>query len=96
MPTSYGTAPVLDDREERRRQILWSGVLQSARGPVQCLVTDISSGGARLSVGAAAVALGQAVTLLVAGMGLFRGTVVWAESGSVGVRFADAGRVNAA
>lgn len=98
MPVTYGTAPaVLDDRMDRRRQLLWSGVLQSARGPMQCIVIDISRGGARVSVGAASVvALGQAVTLLVLGMGLFRGTVVWAEDGSIGIRFADVGSASAA
>lgn len=98
MPVTYGTAPaVLDDRRASRRQLLWSGVLQSARGPVQCLVIDISRGGARLSVGAAAaIALGQAVTLLVSGMGLFRGTVVWTEPGTVGISFADAKNAGAA
>jgi predicted phosphoribosyltransferase len=51
-----------DDREERRRQLLWSGILQTARGPVQCIVIDISRGGARLTA-AAAVKIGQAVSL---------------------------------
>ncbi len=75
------------ERTERRRQLLWSGVLQTARGPVQCIVADISQGGARLSLGAA-VAQGEAVTLMVAGMGMFRGTIAWAEPGTVGVAFA--------
>jgi hypothetical protein len=71
---------------ERRGQLLWSGVLQTARGPVQCLVVDISSGGARLSIGAPITA-GEAVTLMVAGKGMFRGTVAWAQPGLVGVAF---------
>jgi hypothetical protein len=78
----------LDDREDRRRQLLWSGILQTARGPAQCIVIDISRGGARLSA-AAAVKVGQAVTLLVTGMGMFRGTVVWAEPGMIGLKFAE-------
>ncbi|HUK58650.1 MAG TPA: PilZ domain-containing protein [Stellaceae bacterium] len=72
---------------KRRGQLLWSGVLQTARGPVQCLVVDISPGGARLTIGAA-VAQGEAVTLMVTGKGMFRGTVAWAEPGLVGVAFA--------
>jgi hypothetical protein len=83
------TAPArYDDREERRRQLLWSGILQTARGPVQCIVVDMSHGGARLTA-AAFVTVGQAVTLKVAGMGMFRGTVVWAEQGTIGVKFID-------
>jgi PilZ domain len=84
-----------DQREDRRRQITWSGVLQTARGPCQCLVNDISSGGARLSLGAA-VNTGQHVTLLVTGLGMYRGTVVWAEAGNVGIRFAEDKKASAA
>jgi hypothetical protein len=52
------------------------------------VVVDISEGGARLSVAAAAAMVaGQAVTLLVSGLGHFRGTVAWSEAGSVGLRF---------
>jgi hypothetical protein len=75
-----------DDREECRRQLLWSGILQTARGPVQCIVIDISRGGARLTA-TAAVKIGQSVTLRVAGMGLYRGIVAWAESGTIGLQF---------
>ena len=84
-----------DDREDRRRQLLWSGILQTARGPVQCIVIDISRGGARLSA-AAAVKTGQAVTLLVAGMGMYRGTVVWSEAGTIGLQFIEEKNATAA
>jgi len=77
-----------EERLDRRRQLLWSGMLQSASGPCPCTVVDISSGGAKLST-AATVKVGQAVTLLVSGIGMFRGTVVWTEGGSVGIAFTD-------
>jgi hypothetical protein len=77
----------VDERQDRRRQLLWSGVLQTARGPAQCTVVDISHGGARVSVGSA-VGAGQAVTLVVTGLGMFRGTVVWSEGGTIGIEFA--------
>jgi hypothetical protein len=97
MPMTDGDAPeiALEDREARRRQLLWSGVLQTARGPVQCIVVDISEGGARLSLGAS-VAVGQSVTLKVQGMGMYRGSVVWTEDGAIGVRFANASGATAA
>lgn len=82
------TASPIESREDRRRQILWSGVLQSARGPCNCLITDISSGGARISA-VTSVEIGQAVTLIVTGLGLFRGSVVWTEPGTIGIRFSD-------
>lgn len=77
-----------DQRRDRRRHLLWSGVLQTARGPSQCTVMDISSGGARLCL-APAHEVGQAVTLLVHGLGLFRGTVIWRDVGELGIAFAD-------
>lgn len=80
-------AQPIEAREDRRRQLLWSGVLQTARGPCHCLVVDISQGGARVSA-AAAVEIGQAVTLVVTGLGLFRGSVMWSEMGNIGIRFA--------
>jgi hypothetical protein len=76
-----------DSCEERRSHLVWGGVLQTARGPVQCRVADLSRGGARLSVGVE-IAVGQAVTLIVTGIGTFRGAVVWAASGTVGLQFA--------
>jgi hypothetical protein len=76
-----------DQRQDRRRQLLWSGVLQTARGPAQCTVVDISAGGARISV-AASVEPGQAVTLVVTGLGMFRGTVIWSEGATIGIEFA--------
>lgn len=77
----------VEAREDRRRQILWSGMLQTARGPFQCVVVDISRGGARVAH-APAVGIGQAVTLLVTGLGMFRGTVIWCETGNLGIEFA--------
>ncbi|HXQ50505.1 MAG TPA: PilZ domain-containing protein [Stellaceae bacterium] len=97
MPVTNGDAPeiAVEDREARRRQLLWSGVLQTARGPVQCIVIDISEGGARLSAGAV-VNVGQSVTLMVQGMGMYRGSVVWTEAGTIGVKFAAASATAAA
>jgi hypothetical protein len=77
-----------DERQDRRRQLLWSGVLQTARGPAQCTVVDISAGGARVCA-AASVEPGQAVTLVVTGLGMFRGAVVWSEAGNIGIEFAN-------
>jgi hypothetical protein len=80
---------------ERQRQLLWSGMLQTARGPVQCIVAELSAAGARLTTGADLTA-GQSVTLFITGIGMFRGTVAWAETGMVGVAFAAARSASAA
>jgi hypothetical protein len=76
-----------DSAEERRAHLVWGGVLQTARGPVPCMVTDLSRGGARLSI-ATVLPVGQAVTLIVTGIGTFRGTVVWTDPGRAGLQFA--------
>jgi hypothetical protein len=75
-----------DSAEERRAHLVWGGVLQTARGPVSCMVADLSRGGARVSV-ATEIPVGQAVTLIVTGIGTFRGAVVWADPGRVGLQF---------
>ncbi len=77
------------------KQIPWSGVLQSARGPCHCTIADLSRGGARVTVGSR-FSVGQAVTLVVTGLGLFRGTVIWEEPGTLGVQFAQAQSASAA
>jgi hypothetical protein len=76
-----------DSAEERRAHLVWGGVLQTARGPVSCMVTDLSRGGARLSI-ATELPVGQAVTLIVTGIGTFRGAVVWTDPGRAGLQFA--------
>jgi PilZ domain len=76
-----------DAREERRRQLLWSGMLQTAQGPSPCVVVDISRGGAHVAR-APSVAVGQSVTLKVRGLGMFRGKVVWCDTGDLGIAFA--------
>jgi len=80
-------AQPVEARQDRRRQLLWSGVLQTARGPGHCIVIDISHGGARVSR-VPSVDIGQAVTLLVTGLGMFRGKVAWAEPDCLGIAFA--------
>jgi len=87
------SAPWSDDgtpesRRDLRKHVPWSGVLQTARGPFQCRVVDISPGGVKLSLGAE-IPIGQPVTLIVAGLGAFRGEVVWEEKGMLGVKFAE-------
>jgi hypothetical protein len=76
----------VDARREGRKQLLWSGVLQTAHGPCPCLVVDLSRGGAKLSL-AAPVKIGQFVTLVVTGIGTYRGTVIWNEHATIGIRF---------
>jgi hypothetical protein len=76
-----------DSAEERRDHLVWGGVLQTARGPVPCRVADLSRGGARLSV-STEFPVGQSVTLIVTGIGTFRGAVIWADAGQLGLQFA--------
>ncbi len=76
-----------ESRRDARRQLLWKGVLQTAQEPHACIVADLSPGGAKLLLNAP-LKVGQPVTLLVAGLGAYRGSVVWEESGAIGISFA--------
>lgn len=92
-PVGRITTPSSDDgtpqpRRDLRKHVPWSGVLQTARGPFQCRVVDISPGGVKLSL-AAEIPIGQPVTLIVAGLGAFRGEIVWQNDGMMGVKFAE-------
>ncbi len=62
---------------------------------MQCRVADLSRGGARLSV-TTEIPVGQSVTLIVTGIGTFRGAVVWADAGRVGLQFAAQASASAA
>jgi len=70
-------------------------VLQTSRGPLQCRVLDLSANGAKLSL-MAVLTVGQAVTLVVSGMGTLRGAVVGEANGVFEVSFAAAPAVPSA
>lgn len=74
-------------RADSRKQLVWMGILQTARGPLRCLVADIRSEGARLSQ-AGEVRAGQMATLVVAGVGNFRGKIVQTDEPGLAIRFA--------
>jgi hypothetical protein len=90
-----GTAPrgpVLRGSERRwreRRSGLWAAQLENAQGGRRnCLVLDVSSGGAKLRVEQPA-SLGDIVTLIGERFGTRRGRVVWAANHRVGITFLD-------
>jgi hypothetical protein len=62
--------------------------LRAVNGLYDCMVLDISRGGAKLSLGEPH-AVASAVTLVLGGFGAFRAERVWQRGEFLGVRFLD-------
>ncbi len=71
-----------------RKRVLWAARIEAAGRQYDCVVVDLSLGGAKLDV-AAPVAQGDAVTLILERFGSFRAEIAWRDDGSVGLRFAE-------
>ncbi|HZT52000.1 MAG TPA: PilZ domain-containing protein [Stellaceae bacterium] len=85
----------MDERspQERRRHaragVMLMASLRSATGIFDCMVLDISRGGAKLML-TEPHELSPAVTLVLQGFGSFRAQQVWRHGEVVGIRFVDA------
>ena len=71
-----------------RKRVLWAARIEAAGRQYDCVVVDLSLGGAKLDV-AAPVAQGDAVTLILERFGSFRAEIAWRDDGSIGLRFAE-------
>jgi PilZ domain len=77
-----------DRRRHKRIAIMWMATLKIASGFFECLVIDLSCGGAKLSLPRPlALQPGDAVTLVFDGHGTFRAEAVWLRGSFAGVRF---------
>jgi len=85
--TEQGMSP-----SERRRHprvgVMLMAALRSANGMFDCIVLDISRGGAKLTLGEPH-AIGNAVSLVLGGFGTFRAQPVWQRGDVMGIRFLD-------
>jgi hypothetical protein len=83
----HGTNP-----SERRRHvrigIMLMATLRSTNGIFDCMVLDLSRGGAKVMLHEPHV-IGTAVTLILGGFGSFRAQPVWQRGEIIGIRFAD-------
>jgi hypothetical protein len=92
-PLENRTAPISEEeaaalRRTVRKRVLWAAKL--AHGPTRfdCVVVDLSLGGARIYL-AQPLGKGEIVTLKLDQMSTLRAEVVWQEGHSIGLRFTD-------
>ena len=84
------TTTVADDGSNRRRfartSVLWAGQLSKSDGRTECLVFNLSAGGAKVRVNEP-VELDTDLTLRVGQLGEFCGKVVWKAKNLLGISF---------
>ncbi|HZT51090.1 MAG TPA: PilZ domain-containing protein [Stellaceae bacterium] len=84
-----GGASPADRRQHKRKPVLWAARIETQDGPSDCIILDLSLGGAKLR-SAAEVAAQDMITLVIDRFGALNAEVMWARSGKMGVRFVDA------
>lgn len=75
-----------ENRDDRRRAVLWSGQLKFGEHSFDCQIWNISFGGAKVNVGLP-FAEGTEVTLTLEGKGQFTGKVMWQSDRNLGIQF---------
>ena len=86
--TTVNPTPGIERRRHRRTSVLLRGSFRRGKEVVDCLITDLSSGGARLRP-TQPIAGAVVGTLETPRLGLIPGEIVWIAGDSVGVRFLD-------
>lgn len=92
-PLESRTAPISEEeaaalRRSVRKRVLWAAKLAHGKACFDCVVVDLSLGGARIYL-AQPVGKGDIVTLKLDRMGALRAEVVWQEGHSLGLCFVD-------
>lgn len=75
-----------ENRDFRRRSVLWPGKILIGRHELSCQVWNLSLGGARVRIDLP-IQEGTAVKLFVKGRGELPAEVIWSEDGSLGLEF---------
>lgn len=75
-------------RRTVRKRVLWAAKLARGAQRYDCVVVDLSLGGARIHL-TQPMTKGETVTLKLDRLGLLRAEVVWQEEQSIGLRFVD-------
>lgn len=91
-PQTAGNPAVLphERRLHPRIGVMWMATLRSASGLVECIVLDVSCGGAKLALSTPiTLRPGAGATLVIEGFGSFRASGVWQRQDYVGIRFLD-------
>jgi len=92
-PLENRTAPISEEeaaalRSTVRKRVLWAAKLAHGSARFDCVVVDLSLGGARIYL-AQPLGKGDIVTLKLDQMSGLRAEVVWQEAHSIGLRFVD-------
>ena len=92
-PSESRTSPIPEDeaaalRSSVRKRVLWAAKLALGARRFDCVVVDLSLGGARLHF-VEPITIGAMVTLTLERLGALRAEVVWQEERSIGLRFVD-------
>jgi len=77
-----------DRREHKRFDVLRSAIVKGARANMECMVINLSLGGAKLML-MGTVCLDPTVTLAIDEIGTFHADVVWQRQEFAGLRFTD-------
>lgn len=84
-------APKAQKRQSMRRHprsaVFWSGAVQAGRESVDCIVLNMSPGGAKLKMLKRFVSDGSPVVLHIDRLGGYAGEIIWSEGDTVGLRF---------
>lgn len=77
-----------EKRRHKRKPVLWSARIETDMGPCDCILLDLSLGGAKLRTALQAKAR-ERVMLVVDRFGAINAEVAWCRSGQMGLRFRD-------
>jgi hypothetical protein len=72
-----------------RKRVLWAAELAHGAKRFDCVVVDLSLGGARIHL-AQPVTKGELVTLVLGRLPALKAEIVWQEGHSIGLRFTEA------
>ena len=92
-PLESRTAPISEEeaaalRRTVRKRVLWAAKLAHGAKRYDCVVVDLSLGGARIYL-AQPLGKGERVTLTLDRLGALRAEIVWQEGHSIGLCFVD-------
>lgn len=89
--TQHATAPAgIDRRRHPRVGVAWMAAIRTARGVFDCMVIDISQGGAKLAFAERPpLETGACATLDLEARGAVRSRAVWHRDNFVGICFTD-------
>jgi hypothetical protein len=74
-------------RRHPRSAVFWSGAIQAGRESIDCIVLNMSPGGAKVKLLKRFAGDGSPVVLHIDRLGGYAGEVVWSEGELIGLRF---------